>query len=202
MKFLPFFSSPRQAFAPGFPKVTSVRAKRLKSESVLLVNGTNSFTMLTADKYSAVRVEGVDGIFKLIGAMGSELKELATFGSEAAAANAHEALMRASAGRSLVAGRPWLLRTVLLVGGIWVVLSTISAGLASRVPALPTNVGLQDSSPTIQSDQGSTQRSLQAGSGSAATSLEQLANGGYTFQPKIEMPQIQAPGLNCPPFKG
>lgn len=35
---------------------------------------------------------------------------------------------------------------------------------------------------------------------SAQQTLDQLANGGYTFQaPALQMPNVQAPALNCAP---
>lgn len=199
----PFLRARSVAVAAGFPSDPAVRSRKLKSGAVVLVNGTNCFTMSGVDQYQSVKVKATeDGAHSLVAEDASGKSQiLAVFGSEAAAANGHGALVRASAGRSL-AGRPWVLRTALVVGVAWFFLAALTSSLSNHVPIAQSSPGAQGSLTAGQYDQQIVQKFSQTESSTTNPSLEQLANGGYKFQPKIELPQMQAPALNCPPSKG
>lgn len=180
--------------APGFPSTDEVKAKKIKSGALLLINGTNAFSITNPDQYAEITVKDGDGGVKhIVGkAVGGNECVLARFGTASAAANGHAALIKAHSGLSL-GGMGFALKTAVAVLALWIVAGMFTApgntAIAS-VPVTPTVAGAAvlpvGAAPTVAAP--------------ANPSLDDLANGGYQFTaPKLQMPNVQAPTLDCAP---
>lgn len=181
-------------FAPGFPATDEVKAKKIKGGTLLLINGTNAFSIANPDQYTEISVKDAEGGAKnIVGKLfGGNECVLARFGSASAAANGHAALIKAHSGLTL-GGMGFAMKAVLGVVAIWFVFGLFSSPGNSAIASAPA-------SPVLAGAPALPGGSTPSAAAPVNPSLDDLANGGYQFTaPKIQMPNVQAPTLDCAP---
>lgn len=196
--------------APGYPKTNDVTAKKLKGTSVIIVkNGSNLFR-LPALTFSKISVgAGENGAFNLLGTNESAETTLASFGSLKGANNALDRVSSVYAG--LGAGVRWVRLSLCLIaayalvsvfsGAVMTSTAAAAAARSSQPTTLRAPAQLQGRGPA---DAAAVQVAhAPAGFNPNEQSLEELqrlANGGqYKFEPKLAMPNVEAPVLDCAP---
>lgn len=203
-------------FAAGFPATVAVSARRIRAEGswfrrgpVVLMNGSNAFTVdVTPFKRVAVEVDGEGGIFNIIGSKelgGSQKTVLAQFGNEEAANNGYSALMKAHAGLKAGkagGGRLSSLKWPAFLAGLFVFVAMLGAFSGGTTEAVASSMPASVSNPEVAQAQATLQQARQqvaAGGGFNRNepSLEALASGQYTFEPKLQAPDVTVPTLNC-----
>jgi hypothetical protein len=210
------------AFAEGFPQTSAVTARRIRSASdlvrrtgpVVLTNGDNTFS-IDMGPHKRVSVEaGASGVHSIVGystlASNPEKVILANFGSQEAARNGYASLMRAHAGirvpgtcgaaRRGVSMLKWPagLAALFIVVAFFGAMSGPSQPGAAVAAGLPEGISPQQLA-EAQAAVLNAQRQGGAGFNKSEPSLEELANGQYSFQPKLKAPDVQVPELKCAP---
>lgn len=190
-----FKKKPKELFADGYPTTDKVAARAIRTwrflgpvESIFLVNGNRAF-QIRVDDMGQLRVASksdLTGAFILEGGPREGSIELASFGSEKAANNALAAVIRARSGISL-GGMSRLIKWPLYAVGIY---------------ALAVFVGAANSTAeefaTAHAKQPASQGAKPGHFDPAEKTLEQIASGGYTFEPKLKAPEVDMPVLSCP----
>lgn len=203
--------------AAGYPKTDDVTAKKLKSSSEIIVkNGSNLFR-LPAMTFAKVSVgAGADGAFSLLGTSVAGVEtNLASFGSIKAANNALDRVSSVYAG--LGGGVRWTRVAICLVIA-YALVSVFSGAVMTSAAASVAARNKVMQSPSGALPQAAEAAALPVGQVASAQAaqaaqpvrfnpnepsleeLERLAKGGeYKFEPKITMPNVQAPVLDCAP---
>jgi hypothetical protein len=210
------------AFAAGFPQTSAVTARRIRSGSdlirrtgpVVLTNGDNTFS-IDVSPYKRVSVEaGESGVHNIVGygslASTDDKAILANFGSQEAARNGYASLMRAHAGIRVPGTRgvarrgvsmlkwPAGLAALFIVVAFFGAMSGPSQSGAAVAAGIPEGISPQQLA-EAQMAVMNAQRAGGAGFNKGEPSLEELANGQYSFQPKLKAPDVQVPELKCAP---
>lgn len=207
-----------QTFASGFPQTSVVFARRIRGAGntffrrgpVVLTNGSNAF-VVDPTPYKQIKVQSAEaGVFQVVGlkSVGSETFDaLASFGSEEAANNGYAALMRAHAGvkvagaktSSRLAALKWpvgLTALFLFVALFGAFGSDDTVAATNGMPQLSAQ-DLADAQKMAYAEVAKMNGLPAAGFNRKEPSLDELANGNYTFEPKLKAPEVQVPTLNC-----
>lgn len=202
----------RESFVDGYPNTAKVCARRVRSPGawlrrsgpVVLSNGSNAFVINDPTRFAAIvvnQLEGgvyaIQGQESLLAVSGDSVSSstLAKFGNERAAKNGHAALLRAmgAAGWSSGGGK-WTALPVL--AGLFLVSFVLMAAVA---PADPAAMALGGPLGGPSQPLASSPRGL---FNSREPSIDELASGAYSFQPKLKAPVVAAPALSCPAKSG
>lgn len=190
-----FKKTPKQHFADGYPTTDKVAARAIRTwrflgpvESIFLVNGNRAFQIRVGDmgQLRVASKAGFPGVFALEGGPSERSLELASFGSEKAANNALAAVIRARSGISLGGMSP-LIKWPLYAVGIY--------ALAVFVGAVNSTA---EEFSAAQARQPVSQGAQPGHFDPAEKTLEQIASGNYTFEPKLKAPEVEMPALSCP----
>lgn len=187
--------STRQA-ANGFPETGVVKVKKFKDGSLILLNGSNAFNIPAINLFTEITVrDGESATGVIVGRKSDGTDQvLARFGSSAIAQGGHAALIKAHSGLS-EGGTGWAMKAGVTVAALLLINAVLGAGMqASATPGAAVQMNVQPLLAPAAQDAASAQVI------SPQQTLDQLANGGYTFQaPALKMPNVQAPALNCAP---
>lgn len=201
------FRAAAPRFATGYPATDRVTAKRLRAAGdilrrtgpVVLVNGTNAFTVDVAPYKKVSLAPAGEGVYSIVGHAtldDAPAVTLAKFGSESTAQNAHAALLKAHAGVNTGGGK----RSIVKLGGGLLALFCVVVVL-SAITAAPMQPSLAATGVSPVVPQQYAQEQAAAPSGGSYNrnepTLEDLANGKYQFSPKLKAPTVEVPTLNC-----
>ena len=196
-------------FALGYPATNRVTARRLRkagdvirrSGQVVLVNGTNAFTV-DVEPFKKVSLASCgEGAYSIVGhALLDDARgvTLASFGNETTAQNAYAALLHAHAGMKVGGGSKG--GSLKFGGGLAALfLAVVAVSAFTSAPMQPSLAAT--SMPSLAQQQYlQAQADAQAAAGAYnqnEPSLEDLANGNYQFSPKLKAPTVEMPTLNC-----
>lgn len=198
-----FKSKPR---VDGYPGTDAVEARQLKnSDTIVLRNGGNIFRFSPQRFERLYTTRTTNGAYALMGDEKLALeasqesspagKVLATFGSEKAAANAIGKVAKTQGvGKRMRVG-VWLAGLI----GLYLafkVIAVLEFAVADAVAdASATAPQQQHDAPPVPTGQAALPRDL-------TEEFERLASGGeYKFAPKLKVPEVELPTLDCGPAK-
>lgn len=208
-----------QTFAAGFPETNVVFARRIRGEGnaffrrgpVVLTNGANAF-VVDPSPFKQIKVMADEGgVYKVVGYKSVDSAAgdtLASFGSETAAVNGYAALMRAHAGvkvagakggSSRISALKWpagLVALFLFVALFGAFSSDDTVAATNGMPQLSAS-DLAEAQKMAYAEVAKMNGIPAAGFNRKEPSLDELANGNYTFEPKLKAPEVQVPTLNC-----
>lgn len=162
----------------------------------MLLNGTNAFNIPAISSFTTISVKTEEGgVGALVGTDAKgEVATLASFGNAEIAGAAHAALIKAHSGLS-EGGWGWFGKTALTLAVLWILVNLFTAPSSASMPLAAAQAPIEQSiTPQLDAP-----RAEVAQVSGTTRSLDDLANGGYQFAPQVQMPEIQAPQLNCEP---
>lgn len=203
--------APKPIYAAGMPATDVVSAclqggrgdKNRHNSVVLLTNGTNTFAV-NPWPYKHISVEPAEGgVFNIVGKAcldgGDDKDILARFGSESGAANGFHALLRAHSGLRAPGAASPALTMVKWAGGLAALfVGVVLLGAFANSPEQVASAGPGASVAVASAGMPSAAQGASRFDPNEPT-LEELAAGGYQFNPKLQVPEITAPALNCAP---
>ena len=194
--------------AAGYPKTDDVTAKKLKGSAEIIVKNGSHLFRLPAMTFSKISVgAGDDGVFNLLGTSASVETILASFGSLKAATNALDRVSSVYAG--LGGGVRWV-RLALCLVAAYALASLFSGAVIAKAAAAASARSSQPQTfrepAPLQGRGPADAAAMQVAPAPASFNpnepsleeLQRLAGGGqYKFEPKLVVPDVKAPVLDC-----